>query len=372
MNSNTTGVGNSSLGFRALQLNTTGSSNTALGQQALYSNTTASNNTAVGHQALYANTTGTQNTAVGYVALEANTTGSQNTVMGYLAGSASTTTSRNVYIGQEAGELSTGTLITAVGNQAAEGLSGNTNAGSYGTFIGAYAGQEINTGQLNTFIGYSAGKEVTSGSKNTILGAYDGNGGGLDIRTASNHIVLSDGDGNPRGTFDSSGNFTVGVVNNSAADLNLLVTTPYDGKLVWKDQTGSEVGRIYTSGIPILQVRCNASGGVQLTGGATSWAAVSDEALKENISDLGPVLDKVTSYRCVNYSLKATESSDADKIGFIAQDWEQDFPNVVNTDEDGLLSMKYTETIPVLLKAIQELKTELDAAKAEIEALKGA
>ena len=39
---------------------------------------------------------------------------------------------------------------------------------------------------------------MTTGAKNTIIGAYTGNQGGLDIRTASNYIVLSDGDGNPR------------------------------------------------------------------------------------------------------------------------------------------------------------------------------
>jgi len=38
---------------------------------------------------------------------------------------------------------------------------------------------------------------MTSGSNNTILGNYSGNNGGLDIRTASNYIVLADGDGNP-------------------------------------------------------------------------------------------------------------------------------------------------------------------------------
>jgi hypothetical protein len=49
---------------------------------------------------------------------------------------------------------------------------------------------------------------VTSGNKNTILGAYNGNQGGLDIRTSSNNIVLSDGDGNVRAHCDSSGTWT--------------------------------------------------------------------------------------------------------------------------------------------------------------------
>jgi hypothetical protein len=45
---------------------------------------------------------------------------------------------------------------------------------------------------------------MTTGSKNTILGSYNGNYGGLDIRTASNRIVLSDGDGNPRAYHNGS------------------------------------------------------------------------------------------------------------------------------------------------------------------------
>ena len=40
---------------------------------------------------------------------------------------------------------------------------------------------------------------MTTGSNNTVHGsATTGNQGGLDIRTSSNNIVLSDGDGNPR------------------------------------------------------------------------------------------------------------------------------------------------------------------------------
>ncbi|NBW22594.1 MAG: hypothetical protein EBR82_83075, partial [Caulobacteraceae bacterium] len=46
--------------------------------------------------------------------------------------------------------------------------------------------------------GINSGYFITTGSKNTILGNYTGNNGGLDIRTANNYIVLSDGDGNWR------------------------------------------------------------------------------------------------------------------------------------------------------------------------------
>ena len=105
--------------------------------------------------------------------------------------------------------------------------------------------------------------------------------------------------------------------------------------------------------------------GVKLVNGSTAWAAQSDESLKENIKPLENVLDKIKNYRCVEYNLKA-EKIDK-KIGFIAQDWEQDFDAIVDKDADGILSMKYTETIPVLLKAIQELSAKLEALECQCE-----
>jgi trimeric autotransporter adhesin len=134
-------------------------------------NTTASNNTAVGYQALYANTEGESNMAIGYFALGSNVSGNYN-----------------ISIGQNSGQLATGT--------------GNVFCG--------YASGANTTSGYNTFAGYAAGNAITTGGKNTILGGYTGNQGGLDIRTSSNNIVLSDGDGNPRGIFDGSGNFLVG------------------------------------------------------------------------------------------------------------------------------------------------------------------
>jgi len=103
--------------------------------------------------------------------------------------------------------------------------------------------------------------------------------------------------------------------------------------------------------------------GVKLDPGATAWTSNSDIALKENIKPLENVLDKIKDYRCVEYNLK--ESPEDKKIGFIAQDWVDDFPAIVDKDEKDMLGMKYTETIPVLLKAIQELKAEIEILKSK-------
>ena len=105
------------------------------------------------------------------------------------------------------------------------------------------------------------------------------------------------------------------------------------------------------------------NGGVKLAYAATAWVANSDIALKENIKPLENVLDKIKDYRCVEYNLK--ESPEDKKIGFIAQDWVDDFPVIVNKNEKDMLGMKYTETIPVLLKAIQELKAEIEILKSK-------
>ena len=100
--------------------------------------------------------------------------------------------STNTVLGTSAYRLNTtGSNSVVVGNQA-----GYTNStGIQNVFIGNQAGYAA-TGQDSTFVGTGAGGAITSGTNNTIIGQYDGNGDGLDIRTASNYAVISDGDGN--------------------------------------------------------------------------------------------------------------------------------------------------------------------------------
>ena len=153
------------------------------------------NNTAVGYQALSANTTGAQLTAVGTNAGFTNTTGADNTFIGYSAGYSNNTGSYNTVLGKEAlAYNTTASYNTAVGFQA--GYSNTT--GYDNTFVGYYSGQGDTTGYRNTFVGNSSGYYITTGAANTVLGRYNGNQGGLDIRTANNNIVLSDGDGEPK------------------------------------------------------------------------------------------------------------------------------------------------------------------------------
>jgi hypothetical protein len=165
-----------------LGVNTTGANNAAFGNTALSSNTTGSNNAAFGgFPCMTSNTTGGNNVAMGNGALNSNTTASNNTAVGYQAGYTQTSPS--------------------VGN----------------TYLGYQAGYAVTTGYGNFFAGRLSGNAITTGYNNTIIGTYSGNSGGLDIRTASNFIVLSDGDGNPKAYFHPTygtwylGNGTAGV-----------------------------------------------------------------------------------------------------------------------------------------------------------------
>ena len=262
-----TGSSNTAVGYYAYGSGSSGQYNTAIGQQALYLNTTASNNTAVGYQAGYnktgtgddntfigrqagyfvtsgtlntfvgaasgpnatAGATGSSNTAIGYAAGSAITSGSNNTAVGQQALSFNTTASNNTAVGYQAGYTNTtGYGNTLLGHSAGYNLTtgyGNVLIGSQVAAITNGTGYALTTGALNTFVGAGSGTVITTGSKNTILGRFEGNAGGIDIRTASNYIVLSDGDGNPLiSTANSQTVALKGAVPNSGTGITFPAT----------------------------------------------------------------------------------------------------------------------------------------------------
>jgi len=192
--------------------------------------------------------------------------------------------------------------------------------------------------------------------------------------TSVGDMVWFDDDGSTEGMrWDASadglfvGNTTAiadvgGVVANITTDVGFGVADGSNEICYKIDRINFNAGNFY--------VLNESSAGVKLVNGATSWATQSDENLKENIAELSGVLDKVKSYRCVTYNLKSQKKADS-KIGFIAQDWQGDFGQVIDADEDGTLGMRYTETIPVLLRAMQEQQEIIESLTDRIAALEG-
>jgi hypothetical protein len=347
-------------------------------------------------------------TAVGVLAGETNQ-GESATAVGNLAGRTSQS-SGAVAVGNNAGSVTQGSNASAIGfyaandNQGASGVAigpsaGRTDQGESGVSIGNAAGYQ-DQGIASVAIGKEAGK-YSQGANSIAIG----NAAGQTNQAANGIVINSSGAG-------VSNNFVGHIVLQSGSNKYLY----YNGTDTWKFTGGdvvvpndsllvganTPIGGASASSVQVTHSTAQngltiknagnaryyihaietATGnyallndlgvGAQIANGQSSWSTYSDETLKENISDIGPVLDTIKDFRCVNYSLKATESEAADKVGFIAQDWEHTFPNVVTKDEDSTLSMKYTETIPVLLKAIQEQQAMIETLQAEVAALKGA
>ncbi len=342
---NTSGGNNSAFGYGAMAANTTGGLNAAVGVNALTANTTGGSNTAFGVQSLTANTTASYNTAVGYQALYTNSTGSYNTALGISAGYSQSTGLYNTYVGRDSGYSATGSSSCFVGH----------TSGYY------------TTGSSNTLIGSQSGYLITSGAKNTVLGSFSGNQGGLDIRTSSNYIVLSDGDGNPRLVGDNNGNIyagqgALGSINTSGG----WYFAPNSGTAyhltahVSGSANGSPYHYFYYNNTNI--------GSITQTGTtAVLYNTTSDYRLKTDVKPIADGLSTIQALNPVNFIWIDGRKDD----GFIAHEIQAVIPNCVTGEKDAVnedgtpkyQQMDNSGVIPFLVKAVQELKAEIDQLK---------
>ena len=228
---------------------------------------------------------------------------------------------------------------------------------------------------------FKGGIEVATTAGDMITESTDGD---LAIR-ATGHMLLSAGGATARAQIRSNGTISLGAV--TTHNSTILMTMGGNGSNASKRWN---VGPHYTSSSPSFYTINEAGTGVYLPHGNTAWSAHSDERIKENITPLGNVLSDVMDMRCVKYNLKSGDPSQT-KIGFIAQDWQSSFPEVVDEDQntviesDGTIgpieesestdivkAIAYTETIPVLLKAIQEQQALIVTLTTRITALEDA
>jgi hypothetical protein len=93
---------------------------------------------------------------------------------------------------------------------------------------------------------------------------------------------------------------------------------------------------------------------------ATSWTGNSDIRLKNIINPITDAVSKLSTLNPIVFSWKADETN-KENLGLIAQDVEKVFPQIIDTNSEGMLGVRYTELIPVLVKAIQELSAKVEA-----------
>jgi hypothetical protein len=325
LNANATGTSNVAMGFQALSQNVSGVSNTAVGSGAL-DNSIASYNTAVGNNSLEYTTSGQNNTAVGRNTLYSNTTGQGNTAMGAFA------------------------------------LPVTTGSNNSAFAIGSLSG--ISSGSTNSGFGRNAGAGLTTASNNLFLG---NNTDLLTGATQPDHLTVIGPDAKGNGS-------SCIILGRSIDNIGIGTTSP----LAKLDVAGSN-----NATVPLFQLSSVASTAtttefiVNNNGNATLAGALtqnSDQRLKTNIRglDASSSLAAIDALNPVTFNWIDPSEGTTPQLGFIAQQVQSVFPNLVSTTSataltpGGTLGLNYIGLISPIVAAIQGLDKEITSLTATV------
>lgn len=98
---------------------------------------------------------------------------------------------------------------------------------------------------------------------------------------------------------------------------------------------------------------------------ASGFFKESDIRLKSNIVPLNHTLEQICNIPTVSFDIRNKH-----QIGTIAQDIENDFADIVDTDSDGMKSVDYCMLGVVAVEGIKLLKQEIEDLKKQVEELK--
>ena len=241
-------------------------------------------------------------------------TGDYSTAMGY-----ETTASGDYSTAMGAGTTASGVISTAMGG-------GTTASETYSTAMGAGT--------------------TASGNASTAMG--DGTIASGVISTAMGYSTKASDYGSlVIGQFNSSGS----TVTNSATVFNAANTAFVIGNGVDGSNT-SDAFKVLFNGDATVGNDLTVSGDVVIN---------SDMRLKANILSLGSTLYKLLQIDGKTYTMKR-DATKKQKIGLLAQDIEKVFPELV-VENKGIKSVNYQGLVPVLINALKEQQSEIDALK---------
>ena len=215
------------------------------------------------------------------------------------------------------GSLAFGNSTTAGGNYSTSFGRSTTASGLYSTAMGI---QTSASGNSSTAMGFET---TASGAQTTALG--------LRTTAASDHS-LTIGEYNSANTSDDNTLFVVGNGN---------ATTPSDA-LVFDD-----------------------TGNMTITGNLTES---SDRRLKKNIEPIiKGTLGKLSAITPSKFEFKNQQTHpDGRQIGLIAQEVQKEFPELINKNSKGYLSVSYSKFTAVLLKGMQEQQEKIERLEEKI------
>jgi hypothetical protein len=178
--------------------------------------------------------------------------------------------------------------------------------------------------------------------------------------------------GAERMRIDASGNLLVGMTSTAGTGVAVFPDLDTGGSINVRKGAAASGARFVIfdrSGVQIGAIAQNGTTGV-------SYQTSSDYRLKENVQPMVGALAKVAALKPVTYKWK---SDGSDGEGFIAHELQEVCPSSVSGEKDAVNAdgnpvyqgIDTSFLVATLTAAIQELKAELDATKAEVAALKG-
>jgi uncharacterized delta-60 repeat protein len=187
-------------------------------------------------------------------------------------------------------------------------------------------------------------------------------------------------DGRTRYTLNSAGEARWNMRDDMAVERGTFtIGTPAGGVgIILNEDDPDNRKHIFTLNKTIYVTHGAATGvGPRLLNTHDAWSTTSDQRLKENIVECTGDLDKLSNIHgyCYNYIGDATE-----RVGVIAQEVQAQYPIAVGTIEgvdeasglSDILVVKYTELIPNMINAINELNVIATDLKSRIETLESA
>jgi hypothetical protein len=266
-----------------------------------------------------------------------------------------------------------------IGQYAKIHLVGNTADAAGDSVLNLGRGILASSGiAANTPLGILQFTDSAGAAHATIIGATDATTGSNDYPGRLVFSTTADGASSPteRMRIQSDGNILIGVTSGATGLLNV-------GPVANKTGIFGSASTAGSAGIQGAHTANSATGYVAYfanSGSATglyisntaAWQSTSDERLKTDIQDLDAV-SRLMQIKPRSYLWKSQATSDEPtkrNLGFIAQEVQEVFPELVGESPDGMLSVEYTGLIAPLVNTIQFLKAEIDALKAEVTALK--
>ncbi len=225
------------------------------------------------------------------------------------------------------------------------------------------------------------GEAVRIQGNGPILGFVDGTGtpdanisfasGFFTMSTSdSSSIILATSGGKTLTVNGITGNIGAGGFNTGNARFKVLHDDSVGGFMLENSSSGGSWEFQVDAATGALLLYNSTLGGLPAGSFATNGVYTpSDRRLKKDINGLRPVLDRMLKLEPVTYRYKQEKEDAKVSVGFIAQDIQQYFPEMVgeNRAQDGTryMALNYAGFSVLAVKAIQEQQSEIDTLRTE-------